>query len=94
MVPDVKLLSLNPARIFGLYPKKGTIMPGSDADLVIVNLYQEGKISTKQAASRSDFTLREGENLMGWPVLTIKGGRPLTIDRIEKGQYGGRYLAR
>ena len=90
----VKLLSLNPARIFGLYPKKGTIMPGSDADLVIVNLYQEGKISTKQAASRSDFTLREGENLMGWPVLTIKGGRPLTIDRIEKGQYGGRYLAR
>ncbi len=90
-----KLMSFNPAKIFGIYPRKGTIMPGSDADLIIANPYQEGRVSPEQAASRSDFALRQGENLMGWPVLVIKGGRPITMDRIEKGQYGpSNYLKR
>lgn len=90
-----RLMSFNPARIFGIYPRKGTIMPGSDADLIIANPYQEGRVTPETAASRSDFALREGENLMGWPVLVFKGGRPVTRDRIEKGQYGhSRYLRR
>lgn len=91
----VKLISFNPAKIFGIYPRKGTIMPGSDADLIITNPFQEGRITSEKAASRSDFTLRQGENLIGWPNLVIKGGHPITLERIERGQYGGaNYLSR
>ncbi len=65
----------NPARTFGLYPRKGTVLPGSEADLVIVDLHRKHIVRADQLASRSDFSLYEGRGLRGWPSCVIKAGR-------------------
>lgn len=71
----VPLMTMNPAKIFGIYPRKGTIMPGSDADIVIVDLNSEKTVNPGELLSRSDFSLFQGRKLRAWPVMTIKGGR-------------------
>lgn len=76
-LPLVKLIdkmTRQPARVFGLFPKKGAIAPGSDADLVIVDLDREKEVETSKLHSLSDFCLYEGKRLRGWPVMTVKGG--------------------
>ncbi len=65
----------NPARTFGLYPRKGSLLPGSDADLVVVDLQCERTVRAEQLASRSDFSLYEGRRVRGWPSTVIKRGR-------------------
>ncbi|MGB9840876.1 dihydroorotase [Thermovenabulum sp.] len=70
-----ELMCKNPARILGLYPKKGTILPGSDADLVIVDLNKKMKVEHSFLGSRSDFSIYEGKELIGWPIATIKSGK-------------------
>jgi dihydropyrimidinase len=65
----------NPARLFGLYPKKGALLPGSDADLVVLDLDQERVVRAEDLPSRSDFSLYEGQALRGWPTTVIKSGR-------------------
>ncbi|MEL7622388.1 MAG: dihydroorotase family protein [Clostridiales bacterium] len=67
-------MTLNPAKIFGIYPRKGTLLPGSDADLVIVDPCREQAVDPGTLGSRSDFSLFTGRTLRGWPVATIKGG--------------------
>jgi dihydropyrimidinase len=64
----------NTAKIFGMYPKKGTIEPGSDADLVIVDLSLRQKISPEILQSYSDYTIYDGWELGGWPVMTMVRG--------------------
>jgi dihydropyrimidinase len=71
----IRLMTVNPARTFGVYPRKGTLMPGSDADIVLLDLNLRKKIDRHTWGSRSDFSLYEGKTLQGWPVLTIKGGK-------------------
>jgi dihydropyrimidinase len=73
-----------PARVFGLYPKKGTILPGSDADLVIVDPMREREVSVQGAASRADWALHEGRRLIGWPVAVFKSGYPVIADQVER----------
>jgi dihydroorotase-like cyclic amidohydrolase len=63
-----------PARTFGVYPKKGTIAIGSDADLVIVDLDRGREVRAEQLGGLSDFSPFEGQRLRGWPVATIKSG--------------------
>ena len=63
-----------PAKIFGLYPQKGTIAVGSDADLVILDLDKEQKVDSSQLFSYGDFSIHEGRTLKGWPVTVVKGG--------------------
>ncbi|GAB4264604.1 MAG: amidohydrolase family protein [Thermoleophilia bacterium] len=70
----VELTSKNPAQIFGVYPRKGTIAVGSDADLVVVDLEKEQVVDQQKIYSFADFSLYEGRTLKGWPVMTIKGG--------------------
>jgi len=72
----------NPARIFGLYPQKGTLLPGSDADLVVLDLHYERAVDARKLGSRSDFSLYEGQRLRGWPTLVVKGGRIVFRDGI------------
>ena len=67
-------ISLRPAEIFGLYPTKGSLLPGSDADVVIVDLKMRRTVDPLKLASRSDFSLFEGQELTGWPVFTLKSG--------------------
>ncbi len=67
--------TLNPAKIFGLYPKKGVIAVGSDADIVIFDLNHERTVNSKELFSYGDFSLFEGQTLKGWPDTVIKNGK-------------------
>jgi dihydropyrimidinase len=77
-----EVTSYNTARIFGMYPKKGTIQPGSDADLTIVDLDLEKTITPDLLQSYSDYTIYDGWKLRGWPVMTIVRGNII----MEEGQ--------
>jgi len=68
-------ITKKPAEIFGVYPQKGSLLPGSDADVIIVDMNLSKKVSASELNSRSDFSLYEGEILQGWPTMTIKGGK-------------------
>jgi dihydropyrimidinase len=67
----VELTSKGPAEIFGVYPQKGTIAVGSDADLVVVDLEKEQTVDSSKIYSFADFSLYEGRTLKGWPVMTV-----------------------
>jgi dihydropyrimidinase len=71
----VKVLSENPAKIFGLYPKKGTLQIGSDADLVIFDPKSSYMIEESNQHGNSDFTVYEGWKCHGKPVLSMQRGR-------------------
>ena len=75
-----EVTSYNTARIFGLYPKKGTIQPGSDADLTIVDLDLEKTVTPELLQSYSDYTIYDGWKLRGWPVMTIVRGNIIMED--------------
>ena len=84
------MTSLNTAQIFGMYPKKGIIQKGSDADIVLVDLKKEAKVSAQTLDGFSDYSVYEGWNLKGWPVMTMVRGRIVSEDfkMIEKPGYG------
>jgi dihydropyrimidinase len=91
----VELTSANAARLFGLYPRKGALEVGSDADLVIVDLDREVKVDLRTLNSVVDFSPYEGWVARGWADTTIAGGQVV----YEKGEVvaerpRGRYLAR
>lgn len=90
-----ELTSLNPARYHNLYPKKGTIMIDSDADLAIVDLEKEMTVSNGILNSAQDFTPFEGLSLKGWPVYTILRGNIIYEEGevVAKPGYG-KYLKR
>jgi dihydropyrimidinase len=75
-----EVTSYNTARIFGIYPKKGTIQPGSDADLTIVDLDLEKTVTPDLLQSYSDYTIYDGWKLRGWPVMTIVRGNIVMED--------------
>lgn len=64
----------NPAIAYGVYPQKGTIAVGSDADLTVMDLERERVVDPATLHSFSDFNVHQGRALKGWPVVTIKGG--------------------
>jgi dihydropyrimidinase len=70
-----EVCSYNTARIFGMYPKKGTIKCGSDADLTIVDMEKEQIVTPDLLQSYSDYTIYDGWKLRGWPTMTIVRGR-------------------
>lgn len=83
-----------PAKVYGIYPQKGTIAVGSDADLVVVDLELEKVVDAKYLNGFSDFSPFEGKKLKGWPVATIKGGTVVVRDGKIVGKRNGRYLPR
>ena len=89
----VELCSTNPARIFGCYPKKGTIAVGSDADIVI---YDPGKVFTitkEKMHSDVDYTIWEGIELKGYPIVTISRGKIIYKDGTFTGAPGwGKFV--
>jgi len=90
-----ELVSLTPARLFNLYPRKGTIQVGGDADLTVVDLDLERHVRWQDLQSYADYTLWEGRRLRGWPVMTISGGRVVARNGEFLGAAGrGRYLSR
>ncbi len=75
-----EVTSYNTARIFGIYPKKGTIQPGSDADLTIVDLDLEKTVTPELLQSYSDYSIYDGWKLRGWPVMTFVRGKIIMED--------------
>lgn len=70
----VEVTSTNAAKLFGLYPRKGTISVGSDADITIFDPNLELTIERSMLKSNSDYTAFDGWKVTGWPVVTIRRG--------------------
>ena len=70
-------MSENPARIFGLYPRKGVIQVGSDADLLIMDPKTDRVITAKDHQSNAGYTLFEGWEVSGTPWMTLLRGQVL-----------------
>jgi dihydroorotase-like cyclic amidohydrolase len=91
----VRLEAKNPAEIFGLYPRKGSLQTGTDADLTIVDMDLEREFTEEMVKSKSGWTLFDGETFTGWPVRTVVRGESVMIDgeiAVEKGY--GEFVAR
>ncbi len=76
----IKLTSVNAAKIFGMYPKKGSLEKGSDADITLIDLKKEMKVTSDLFGGFSDYLVYEGWNLKGWPVKTIVRGELVAED--------------
>jgi D-hydantoinase len=74
------ILCERPAKIFGLYPRKGAIMVGSDADLTVIDLKQERKVRSGELHYKCGWTPYEGMTLAGWPTMTIARGEVVAED--------------
>ncbi len=91
----VEAMTAAPARLFGLYPRKGTIAVGGDADLVVVDLDRERRVAVAELPTWSDFSPWEGVALRGWPVATVLRGQMAMEDgRLLVAPGVGRYLPR
>jgi dihydropyrimidinase len=78
----------------GLYPRKGAIAAGSDADLTILDPARRGKVRAEDL-HESDYTPWEGHDIFAWPVVTVLRGKVM----VENGRFlgregGGQYLKR
>jgi dihydropyrimidinase len=78
----VELLSTNPAKLFGLYPRKGTIAPGSDADIVVFDPDRRHMVTAATHHSKSDYNLFEGTEVTGSPEVVLLRGAVL----VENGE--------
>lgn len=90
----VDLVSANPARYFGLYPRKGAIAIGSDADLAIVDMETKKPVTVQSLHSAQDFTPFEGQSFAGWPTVTLLRGQVVFKDGTPTDTARGRFLRR
>lgn len=89
------ITSTNIAKIYGCYPQKGVIAPGSDADITIVDLDKEVILSAGMLHNNIDYCLLEGMKLKGYPVVTISRGRVIVENGCFLGKRGaGRFVKR
>src|SRR5919201_1654927 len=91
----VELLCTNPAKLFGLYPRKGTIAVGSDADIVVFDPEREHTITAANQHSKTDYNLYEGTEVTGSPEVVLLRGNVLVESGELVAQPGiGQYVAR
>ena len=90
----VELLSTNPAKLFGLYPRKGTIAPGSDADIVVFDPEKRHLITAETQHSRSDYNLYEGTEVTGSPEVVLLRGKRARRERRARRGAGSRPVRR
>ena len=89
------ITSTNAARILGLYPRKGVIQVGSDADMVIFDPQDTRTLTLDGLHSDSDYSIWEGFECAGYPVATILRGRGIVEDgRLVGSPSDGRWLSR
>ena len=99
-----QVASETPARIFGLYPRKGVIIPGADADLVVVDLKRRAKVTREMLHTATPWSIYEGWEVTGWPVMTLVRGEIVMewpdgeprarVSDVATGCYQRRELAR
>jgi dihydropyrimidinase len=91
----VEVTSTNPARLFGLYPRKGTIALGADADLVAWDLGETRTIDGASMRSRADYSVYDGWEVRGWPAYVLsRGEMALEGGEVRARPGRGRWLAR
>lgn len=91
----VEISSTNPAKIFGMYPKKGVIQPGSDADIVLIDPDAKMTLSAKTLHYGIDSSVYEGKEVKGMPVMTMRRGEVIAKDGEFFGKPGtGQFLHR
>jgi dihydropyrimidinase len=91
----VELVSTTPAKLFGLYPRKGTIAVGSDADLVIFDPTRKHTISAKTHHMRVDYSMFEGIQVTGMPDVVLSRGRVIVeADKFVGHPGAGEFLKR
>ena len=78
----VQTMCENPAKIFGLYPQKGSLDPGADADVVLFDPTVEHTLSAEEQHCNADFTMFEGKRVTGKPIMTMQRGEIL----VENGE--------
>jgi len=88
----VALTSTNAAKLFGLYPRKGTIAVGSDADLLLWDPAESRRIRGTELFSRAGFSIYEGTEVTGWPRITIRRGQVVYRDGRITAQPGSGQL--
>lgn len=89
----VALTSANPARLYGLYPQKGSLMPGSDADLAVWDMNSPRQIMHAALHDACDYTPYEGMKVSAWPVMTLSRGDVIWAKGQVSGDFGrGRFL--
>lgn len=91
----VAYMSTNPARIFGLYPRKGALIPGADADIAIWDPEKKVKYGVAMSHQRTDYNLYEGWELTGYPEKVFLRGRLIVDGEKWLGKAGGgKFLKR
>jgi len=91
----VNLTSMNAAKIFGMYPTKGSLELNSDADITLIDLKKEQKVSSDLFGGFSDYIVYDGWKLKGWPVKTIVRGQIIAEDFQVIGKPGyGKLVSR
>ncbi len=91
----VELLSTNPSRIWGLWPRKGALLPGSDADVVVYDPGPETTISAESLHHLAGYTPYEGLRVQGRVKATISRGQIIYREGRFNGRKGrGRFVAR
>jgi dihydropyrimidinase len=88
----VEVTSTNAAQLFGLYPRKGVIAVGSDADLVIFDPNLTRTIEPGMLKSNADYSVFEGWQVTGWPILTLRRGEVVFCDETVVGRAGSGIL--
>jgi len=89
----VEVCCYNPARIYGLTPRKGMIAVGSDADLVLVDLAKTVTVDHASLHTSADYCVYDGWKMTGWPVATWLRGTQVMRDNAITAQPGlGRWL--
>jgi dihydropyrimidinase len=91
----VEVTATNAAKLFGLYPRKGTIAVGSDADIVVFDPDLTRTITADMLKSNCDYSVYEGWPVTGWPTITLRRGEVVFCDDTVVGQPGsGQLVAR
>jgi len=89
------LSSTRAARIFGLYPQKGCLAPGSDADIALWDPHRRQTVRGTELASRAGYSVYEGTEVIGWPALVIRRGEVVLEEGRCVGEAGtGKVLRR
>ena len=80
------------AKAHGLYPRKGALLVGSDADMVVVDLEKVQTVDAYTLKGREEGSIYQGRALRGWPILTVVGGRVIVRDGTFSGELGSAHF--
>lgn len=91
----IGLVCTNPAKLFGLYPQKGTIAVGTDADLIVFDPKKQVTLNAQDLQTNCDWSPYEGWKLTGYPIVTIARGEVVVVNNAFTGKRGrGQFLKR